>query len=69
MDNIRRVLDKQKADKKKQDLKRLLKKIDSESKGYVKSEVFFRLLQMEGIQLSQQSINKLTKECKPLQGG
>jgi Ca2+-binding EF-hand superfamily protein len=52
MDNIRRVLDKQKADKKKQDLKRLLKKIDTDSKGYIKSEVFFRLLQMEGIILS-----------------
>lgn len=36
MENIRRVLDKQKSDKKKQDLKRLLKKIDAESKGYIK---------------------------------
>lgn len=36
MENIRRVLDKQKSDKKKQDLKRLLKKIDADSKGYIK---------------------------------
>lgn len=52
MENIRRVLDKQKADKKKQELKRLLKKIDHESNGFVKNDVFFRLLQMEGIILS-----------------
>jgi 2,3-bisphosphoglycerate-independent phosphoglycerate mutase len=42
MDNdIQRVLDKQQADRKKQEIKRLLKQIDaSEKTGFVKIEIF-----------------------------
>jgi Ca2+-binding EF-hand superfamily protein len=66
---VRKVLSKQKADRKKQELKRLMKKIDRERRGYISSEVFFQLLSMEGILLGQPAINKLKRECRPVAGG
>ncbi|MFO0117133.1 MAG: hypothetical protein ACK521_05810 [bacterium] len=51
--DVKKVVDKQKADRKKQELKRLFKKIDLENKGYLNSEIFFKLLSSEGIILGQ----------------
>lgn len=67
--DVKKVIDKQKADRKKQELKRLFKKIDSESKGFISAEVFFRLLTMEGILLGLPAQARLLKECRPKAGG
>ena len=62
--DLRKIQDKQAADKMKQSLKRLFKQIDADGKGAISSDVFFRLVASEGIRLPHNASAKLQKECR-----
>lgn len=68
---LKKAIDKQKADKIKITLKRLLRKIDDAGAGHIKFEVFSNLLELHKVNISAKSLTKLRlmTRAKPKAGG
>ena len=60
---VKLVLEKQKCDKIKLKMKKLLLQLDGEKNGYVKLDVLQSVLSLHKVNLSQPSLNALKREC------
>ena len=65
---LKLVVDKQKCDKTKQQLKRLLIQLDPDKSGCIKTEAFETVLGLHNVRLPKEGIATLLRECKPVTG-
>ena len=63
--DLKLVAEKQKADKAKAQLKKLLIQLDQDKSGNIKMEAFTTVLGLHNVRLPKEGIATLTRECKP----
>ena len=63
--DLKLVVEKQKADKIKQQLKKLMQQLDQDRSGNLKAEAFETVLGLHKVRLSKEGIATLLRECKP----
>ena len=66
--DLKLVVDKQKCDKLKQQLKRLIMQLDPDKSGCIKAEAFETVLGLHNVRLPQAGMATLLRECKPVTG-